>query len=161
MHTELFMFTFIFELLIYSAIITAIVIFWFRYNKIEKQNQNNTNLELKLSQLIEILTSYRKLFYMLLIIVLIYILAAFTSGFILGYLHETSQHDTPTNMQTAGWVFLVLAFVISAGVILLIYYFLFNLFFKRLYGKYLIRLKETLHELNEPFSELDESGNLE
>lgn len=155
--TEFFTFTFIFELIIYVAIIASIVVFWKRYNKIEKQYQNN-GLKQKITRLISILNSYRKLFYLITIVVLIYIFVAFTSGFILGYTYETAQLQGEQSMQAAEWIFIVPIFIISAGLIILIYYFLFNLFFKRLYGKYLVQLKETLAELDEPLNDAEQQG---
>jgi hypothetical protein len=148
--SDFILITFILDFCIYAFIIISIILFWRRYNSIEKSNKPISSLHDRILRKLEILNSYRKMFYIFLIIVLVYVFAAFTTGFLLGYQHEAEATNFAlSKLDPAALIIILLAYILSAGIILLIYYFFFNLFFKRLYGRYIIQLKETLAELNE------------
>lgn len=150
---DLMLWTFIIESIIYVLVIASIIIFWIRYNKIEKNKTDTTNLKSKLTQLIQILTSYRKMFYIVLWIILLYTTIIFSSGFILEYSYQIKEAGLNFgNLKFINWLIVALAFLVSIAVISAIYYIPFNFFFKRLYGKYLKQLKATLLELTEPSS---------
>lgn len=139
------------EMFIYVLIFAAIVTFWLRYKKIEKTAFDHADLKSRISQLISILNSYKRMFYVLLGIVLLYAVAAFSSGFIMEYSYQMQQQGIdPNNIDLAKRVIIALTFIVSISIILAIYFLLFQLFFKRLYGKYLKQLNKTLLELNEP-----------
>jgi hypothetical protein len=142
---------FVAETIIYLLIFTAIVIFWLRYKKIEKTEFDHANLKSRVTQLINMLNSYKRMFYVLLGIVLLYAVAAFSSGFIMEYSYQLQQKGIDhTSIDFGKKVVIALTFIISISIILAIYFLLFQLFFKRLYGKYLKQLNNTLLELNEP-----------
>ncbi|MCF8360083.1 MAG: hypothetical protein K9H26_15105 [Prolixibacteraceae bacterium] len=150
---ELMFWTFIVEVFNYLLIFIAIILFWVRYNKLEK-NTVDINLKSRLQRLIKILNSYKTMFYVVLVIVLLYVIASFSSGFVLSYTYELKQAGiAPENINFIQWLVVAVTFLLVLGVILGIYYLLFNLFFKRLYGRYLKQLKATLRELNETVAE--------
>jgi len=142
--------SFILEIFVYVLIIATIIIFWIRYNRIEKQNIYSTDLKSKLSLHIKILDSYKTMFYIVLIIILFYIAIAFSSGFIAKLTSPTDELQL--NIATIPfikWVIMAVVFLFILGIFIAIYYFLFNFFFNRLYGRYLKQLKMTLKELDE------------
>jgi hypothetical protein len=141
------------EALIYVLILATIFIFWIRYSKIEKVKLNFMNLREKLQQLIKILESYRIMFYIVLFIIIIYATLAFSSGFFMEYNYQIQQSAIDiSKFKFMRWVVVVFAFLFVLGIIIAIYYLLFNFFFKRLYGRYLKQLKATLKELDESYS---------
>ena len=94
------------------------------------------------------------MFYVVLVIVLLYVIASFSSGFVISYTYELQQAGiAPENITLVQWLVVAVTFLFGLCVILGIYYLLFNLFFKRLYGRYLKQLKATLRELNETVAE--------
>ena len=135
----------------YLLIIFAIIIFWLKYNKIEKTKIDSTNLKDKLSLLINILNSYKKMFYIILGVIIVGVIASFSTGFIEGINYQMNELGFNFNkLSFLGWLIAIIGFVISLFIITTIYYLLFTLFFKRLYGRYLKQLKTTLKELEEP-----------
>jgi hypothetical protein len=149
--TDALMFwSFMLEVVIYLLIFTTIIIFWIRYSKIEKEKIDITNLKNKLNMIIRTLNSYRIMFYIVLIIIILYIIASFSSGFFMEYNYQVKQLGINLEkLSFFGWAIIVLTFVVTLGIFIAIYYLLFNLFFKRLYGRYLKQLKSTLKELEE------------
>jgi len=147
---ELMFWAFITEVCNYMLIFAAIIIFWIRYSKIEKEKIESLNLSYNLKQLIKILNSYRVMFYIVLFIVLLYVVISFSSGFLMEYNYQVQQSAIDlSNFKFMGWFIIVFVFLFVLGIILAIYYLLFNFFFKRLYGRYLKQLKATLKELDE------------
>jgi hypothetical protein len=142
--------SFALEVFTYLLVIATIVIFWIRYNRIEKRNINSINLKSKLTSLIQILNSYKTMFYIVLIIILLFITVAFSSGFVTEFNdHSISSQSAISHYSFFEWIIIAVSFLLTLGIFIAIYYFLFNLFFNRLYGRYLKQLKNTLHELNE------------
>ena len=150
---KLMFWTYMLEAINYTLILTAIIIFWIRYSKIEKQKNESLSLKDQLISLIKVLSSYKVMFYIALTSVLFYVIASFSSGFFLEYQYQISQSAVDLSQYPfLKWVAVILSFSIVLGIILIVYYLLFNLFFKRLYGRYLEQLKATLRELNESHS---------
>jgi hypothetical protein len=149
--TDEFMFwAFMLEVVNYILIFSAIIIFWIRYSKIEKQKFETINLRDNLQQLIKILDSYKVMFYIVLFIVLLYVIISFSSGFFMEYNYQVQQSAIDlSHLKFMNWVVVIFVFLFVLGVILAVYYLLFNFFFKRLYGRYLKQLKTTLKELDE------------
>lgn len=147
---DLMFWSFILEVFNYLLIFTTIIIFWIRYSKIEKEKIDITNLKDKLTMIIRTLNSYRVMFYIVLFIILLYVVASFSSGFFMEYNYQVKQLGINLeNLSFLGWATIILTFAITLGLFIAIYYLLFNLFFKRLYGRYLKQLKSTLKELEE------------
>ncbi|MDA3928903.1 MAG: hypothetical protein PF541_08070 [Prolixibacteraceae bacterium] len=148
---EILFYTFLLEIFNYLLIFTAIIIFWIRYNKIEKANIDVFNLKRKLTGIIKAIESYRRMFYIALILICIYIIVSFSSGFILESNYQINELEIdPKNITFIKWIVIILGYTVTLGVLIGIYFLLFNLFFKRLYGRYLKQLKSTLKEIEEP-----------
>ncbi|HNW51014.1 MAG TPA: hypothetical protein PKH79_08030 [Prolixibacteraceae bacterium] len=142
--------TFALEAFTYLLIIVTIVILWIRYNRIEKQNIHSTDLKSKLTSMIQILNSYKTMFYVVLIIILFFIAVTFSSGFVAGFKDQAIKSESDiSHYSFLVWIFIVVAFLLTLGAFIAVFYFLFNLFFNRLYGRYLKQLKSTLNELDE------------
>jgi cell division protein FtsL len=142
------------DTILYILILGSLITFWVKFNKLQHHFKRDADLKQNINQQINLIKWYRKMFYLVLIVVLVVVIAGFTTGFILSLNQEVEQSGL--NVKEAGfliWAFVSLAFIISLSILLGIYYLLFNLFFKRLYGKHLIQLSETLNELQEPEGE--------
>jgi len=147
---ELMFWSFLLEALNYLLIFSAIIIFWIRYNKIEHENIDTSNLRNKLKGLISVLDSYRKIFYIVMAVIIIYLIISFSSGFFMEYNYQVNQYRLDIkNLSMMKWAIIIFTFLFTLGIFVAIYYLLFNLFFKRLYGRYLKQLKLTLKELEE------------
>lgn len=147
---KLMFWSFIIEVLNYVLIFSAIIIFWIRYSKIEKKNIDTTNLKSKLNVLIGALSSYRRMFYIVMGIILLYVVVSFSSGFIMEYNYQLHNSTLDLhNLKFTSWLIIIASFLFSLGIFVGLYYLLFTLFFKRLYGRYLKQLKRTLKELEE------------
>jgi len=100
--------------------------------------------------LIKTLNSYKTMFYIILAIILLFVSINFSVGFVSGIKMQSA--DPGLNFGAISifkWLLIASAFLLILGAFIAVYYFLFNLFFKRLYGRYLEQLKATLKELNE------------
>lgn len=138
------------EMLIYLLIALAIIIFFIRYRKLEKANIYNDQLRHRLKILIKTIKSYKRMFYIVLIIVLLYVVATFSLGFFMEYNYQLDEKGIdPTQLGTLSKTIMILTFGVAISIILSVYYLLFNFFFKRLYGRHLKQLQATLKELNE------------
>ena len=134
----------------YVLVFASAILFWLRYNKIEKQNTNSVNLRSKLTMLIGIINSYKTMFYIILAIILLFVSINFSVGFVTGI--KIQAVDPGINIQAISifkWILIASAFLLALGAFIAIYYFLFSLFFKRLYGRFLEQLKATLQELDD------------
>lgn len=147
---ELMFWSFLLEAFNYVLIFSAIIIFWFRYNKLEKENIDVSNLKSKLKGLISVLDSYRRMFYFVMGILIVYVAVSFSSGFFMEYNYQVNNSSFDLhNLKFTSWLVIIATFSITLGIFIGVYYLLFNLFFKRLYGRYLKQLKLTLKELEE------------
>lgn len=147
---KLLFWLYICEISSYILVFASAILFWLRYNKIEKQNYSSINLNSKLTMLIKTLNSYKTMFYIILAIILLFVSINFSVGFVSGIKMQSA--DPGLNFGAISifkWLLIASAFLLMLGAFIAVYYFLFNLFFKRLYGRYLEQLKATLKELNE------------
>lgn len=118
-----------------------IVLFHFRYNYIRKQCGFSGDLRQSLVKVIHVLTTYRKLFTLALILFLMASASAYIAGFYRGFQNLNSHAEVIPIAVVSGLITL-LAFT---GVLFLIIRWVF----RRLYGKYLFQLRDTLRELDE------------
>ncbi len=149
--TDKFLFwTYIIEVFTYLLIFAALIILWIRYNKNVKSKFETYDLKNRIIQLIKILDTYKIMFYIVLIIIIIYVIASFSSGFFMEYNYQVEQTGIDfRKLNSIGWIIIIFGFLFTLGIFIAVYYFLFNLFFKRLYGRYLDQLKSTLKELED------------
>lgn len=138
------------ELFNYVLIFATLILFGIRFNKIEKQPIDRFDLKETLTSSIRIIDAYRKMFYVVLALVLIYSIASFSTGFVLEYNHQLQLSGTRADdVPIIKWLIVAVSFLFVASVIVGVYYLLFTFFFKRLYGRHLKLLKGTLKELTE------------
>jgi len=141
---------FIVEIFSYVLIFGTLFLFWFRFNKIDNRQIDRFDLRQTLTAYIRIIDAYRKMFYLILVLVLVYVIVSFGTGFIIGFTQEMENLGTKlSDLSASRWTIVVLSFILTAGLIIGVYILLFNLFYKKLYGRYLARLKSSLNELNE------------
>jgi len=125
-----------------ALIVLTYLFFVIRYLKIKRNFSPDTQLKDFLIGIHDTLENYRRMFYFTVIILLIEITINFTTGVYKG-LQQQVNLETSKVLVTIG----ISLFVIISMVALL--FFLLRWGFNKLYGRYLIKLKETLLELDE------------
>ncbi len=149
-HDPILLSIFIVEIFSYVLIFGSLFLFWFRFSKIDNRQIDRSDLRQTLTAYIKIIDAYRKMFYLILILVLIYVIISFGTGFVIGFTQEMDNLGTQlSDLSVSRWTIVVISFLLTAGLIIGIYILLFNLFYKKLYGRYLAQLKSSLNELNE------------
>jgi hypothetical protein len=138
-----------------TLIVTTYLFFVIRYLKIKRSFSVDLQLKNLLIGILDTLKTYRRMFYLVLIILLINIIVAFVAGYYLGIKYNASKLPGGIESFTISKIFMIigvgLAFLIPlvAGT-----FFILRWGFNKLYGRYLVKLNETL-------TELDESGIVE
>ncbi len=131
-------------------IITAFVYFVIKYYRVQKICDNLCNLRETLIRIIEILRLYQRLFYLTLFIFAIAMALQFISGVCSGVVYDLENQGIPvSDVSLKQW-----ALVTGVGLLVLVFsvggiYLLMRWGFRRLYGKYIDKLKQMLKELNE------------
>jgi hypothetical protein len=134
-------------------ILGIFITFFVRYFKIRRLCRDNCDLRHALMKVIGILTAYQRLFTITLVIIML----SSATGFMAGYVTSIQNNQTSEG-------FLVPVIVIGILLIALITWILFLLFrwiFRRIYGNYLIQLRETLAELDSPTPTLPSGEGVE
>jgi len=132
-------------IIVNCIIMLTFILFVYRYRKLNIRNLTADNLHVALGKVIQLLDTFKKEFYLALII----FSCAESAGFAMGVWEgiktmpglETMSH---LNLIIAGTIVLL----IMAGLISLIFY-IFHKGFNSLYGKYRQQLIGTLNELDE------------
>ena len=136
-----------------STLFILVTFFYFNisYRKIKKDYSHSNDLRNVLQSIIRILYFYRRLFYMALALLLFVLSFSFVTGLFggvelkadeLGATFKDLSSSSPMIQRFALGIVLLLATI--SGV-----FFLFRWGFRKLYGNYISKLKETLHELDE------------
>lgn len=134
-----------------ALIVTTYLFFVIRYLKIKRNLSVDLHLKDFLIGILDTITTYRRMFYLAVIILLINICVSFTAGMYAGI--KLSVGNLPggmANLSTTKILSIIgigLAFLIP---IIAVVFFLLHWGFNKLYGRYMISLKKTLNELNEP-----------
>jgi len=133
-----------------ALIITTYLFFVIRYLKIK----NSFSIHLQLKDLLlgiqETLKTYRRMFYLAVVILLINIMVSFIAGVYQGLKFKADSVSSGvinlTTSQTLKIVGISLLFIVPliAGS-----FFVLRWGFNKLYGRYLVKLNETLQELDE------------
>ncbi len=134
----------------YVVILTTYLFFVLRYLRIKRSFSPDTQLKDLLSGIINTLKTYRRLFYLAVVILLINIVVSFSAGLYMGVQLQTG--GTQGGPETLG-ISKILS-VVGVGLLVLIpmvalTFFLLRWGFNKLYGRYLGKLKDTLQELDE------------
>ena len=121
------------------------ILFVYRYHKLKIKNLTSDNLRVALRKVIQLLDTFKKEFYLALIV----FSCAESAGFIIGVLQgikTMSGYETMSNprLLLAG----LLILLVMVTIITMIFYILYK-GFNALYGKYLQQLIGTLNELDE------------
>ncbi len=126
-------------------IMLTFILFVYRYNKLKIKNLAADNMKVALRKVVQLLDTFKKEFYLALII----FSCAESAGFIMGVwegIRSMSDLETMTNPRLIIAGFLIL--LVMATLIALIFY-IFHKGFDSLYGKYRQQLIGTLNELDE------------
>jgi len=131
-------------------IVTTYLFFVIRYWRIKRSFSPDTQLEDFLKGILNTLKTYRRLFYLAVVILLINMIVSFAAGLYQGVRFKTdSLSGGIENLPMSKWLIIIgigLAFLIPliAGT-----FFLLRWGFNKLYGRYLNKISETLLELDE------------
>jgi len=131
-------------------IVTTYLFFVFRYWKIKQSFLPDTQLKDLLTGILDTIKTYRRMFYLAVVILLINMVVSFIAGLYQGVKIRTGAINEGLESITMSRLLIIilvgLAFLIPliAGT-----FFLLRWGFNKLYGKYLIKLNETLLELDE------------
>ena len=131
-------------------IVSTYLIFVFRYFRVKRSFSSDNELHGLLSGIIRTLKTYRRMFYLAVIILMINLIVSFIAGICLGIKLKAEElgggvsHLPISKMLLiCGIGLVILVMMVSLSFLLL------RWGFNKLYGRYLIRLNDTLLELEE------------
>lgn len=133
-----------------TLIITTYLFFVIRYLKIKRNFSVDLHLKEFLNGILDTLKTYRRLFYLAVIILLINMIVSFAAGLYEGIKFSTGNASGGLENLSTSKIILI----IGVGLAVLIpmiagTFFLLRWGFNKLYGRYLVSLNETLTELDE------------
>lgn len=132
-------------IIVYCIIMSTFILFFYRYQKLNIKNLAAENMRMALRKVIQLLDTFKKEFYLALIV----FLCAACAGFVMGVIQGIK---TIPGLETLSKLNLIMAgcliLLIMATIIALIFY-IFHKGFNSLYGKYRQQLIGTLNELDE------------
>ena len=133
-----------------TLIITTYLFFVICYLKIKRNFSVDLHLKEFLTGILDTLKTYRRLFYLAVIILLINIIVSFAAGLYEGVKYSTGNASGGLENLSTSKIILI----IGVGLAVLIpiiagTFFLLRWGFNKLYGRYLVSLNETLKELDE------------
>ena len=129
----------------------SFIYFWLSYRSATKNYSQSNDLTKVLQSIIRILDVYRKLFYLAFGILLLVLSISFITGMFMGV--ELKADELGANIEFVSSSPTMIRTLILGGVILLStiagLFIVFRWGFRKLYGNYILKLKETLKELDE------------
>jgi hypothetical protein len=133
-----------------TLIIATYLFFVTRYLKIKRNFSVDLHLKEFLTSILDTLKTYRRLFYLAVVILLINMSVSFAAGLYEGIKFSTGNATGGLESLSTSKIFLI----IGVGLAVLIpmiagTFFLLRWGFNKLYGRYLVSLNETLKELDE------------
>lgn len=136
-------------------IVATYLLFVLRYLRIKCSFSSDTQLVDLLTGILDTLRTYRRMFYLAVVILLINMAVSFAAGLYEGVKYKAGAAAGGMENLAFSKILIILgvglAFLIP---IIALTFFLLHWGFNRLYGRYLVRLNDTLQEL-------DEKGNAE
>ena len=131
-------------------IVTTYLFFVIRYLKIKRHFSVDLQLKDFLIGILDTITTYRRMFYLAIIILLINICVSFTAGMYAGI--KLTVGNAPGGMDNLSVTKIMT--IIGIGLAILIplataIFFILHWGFNNLYGRYLVKLNDTLKELDE------------
>jgi len=132
-------------------ILVTFFYFNFSYRKIKNDYLHSNDLRIVLQSIIRILYFYRRLFYMAILLLLFVLSVSFVTGLLGGVELKADElgatisdlFSSPVIIHRVIWGIVILVIFISS------LFFLFRWGFRKLYGNYISKLKDTLNELDE------------
>jgi hypothetical protein len=133
-----------------TLIITTYLFFAIRYLKIKRSFSIDLQLKNLLKGIVETVQTYRRMFYLAVVILLLNMAANFVAGYYEGLkIIAASSSVSVSNLSTLQiWKLVGIGILYLAPVIIVPYFFL-RWGFNKLYGRYLQSLNDTLKELDE------------
>jgi hypothetical protein len=133
-----------------ALIVTTYLFFVIRYWQIKRNFSVDVHLKDFLIGILETITAYRRMFYLAVIILLINISVSFTAGMYAGI--KFTLGNTPGGMDNLSATKILT--IVGIGLAILVplvaaIFFMLRWGFDKLYGCYLVKLKDTLRELDE------------
>jgi hypothetical protein len=131
-------------------IVTTYLFFVLRYLRIKRSFSPDTHLKDLLTGILDTIKTYRRMFYLAVVILLINMVVSFAAGLYQGVKFKAdSVGGGMENLATSK-----ILTIVGIGLAILIPFIAITFFllrggFNRLYGRYLVRLNETLQELDE------------
>ncbi len=139
-----------FDVLSNTLIITTYLFFVIRYLKIKKSYSIDLQLKDLLIGIQETLKTYRRLFYLAVVILMINIIVSFTAGVYQGLKFKAETVSGGVINLTANKILLLIGISLLIIVPTITFSFLFLRWgFNKLYGNYVQSLDDTLNELDE------------
>jgi hypothetical protein len=133
-----------------TLIITTYLFFVIRYLKIRRSFSINLQLKDLLKGILETVQTYQRMFYLVVIILLLNIIVGFSAGLYEGLKFATGNLPGGMENLSLSKIFLMIGVGLAILIpMVVITFMILRWGFNRLYGRYLINLNETLHELDE------------
>jgi hypothetical protein len=133
-----------------ALIITTYLFFVIRYLKIKRNFSVDLHLKEFLTCILETIKTYRRLFYLAVIILLINMSVSFAAGLYEGIKFSTGNANGGLENLSTSKIFLIIGIGLAVLIPMIAgTFFLLRWGFNKLYGRYLVKLNETLKELNE------------
>jgi len=126
------------------------IFFWAQYRSVKKYYSQSSDMRRALRSTIDLLSTYRRLFYWALIVLLVVISVSFLTGLVSGF--EMAASRQGVNIEDLNRKQMIGIF--AGGIVILlsavtVLFFLFRWGFRRLFGRYIQQLEDTLAELDE------------
>ena len=133
-----------------TLIITTYLFFAIRYLKIKRNFSIDLQLKDLLKGILETVQTYRRMFYLAVIILMLNIIVSFTAGVYQGLQLLANRFDGEIGNLATSKILSVIGISLLMIIPMVAVTFLFLRWgFNKLYGRYLIKLNETLQELDE------------
>jgi len=139
-----------------ALLFTTFVYFVIKYYRVKRSCNINCDLRETLQKIIDTLLLYQRLFYLALATVMVAIGSAFISGIYVGEKMDIENQGAQLADIDAGKLILVIVIgLIILAVIIGVIFFFLRWGFRKLYGNYIHKLKDTLLELEEIEPEIE------
>ncbi len=131
-------------------IVTTYLFFVVRYLRIKRSFSPDTHLKDLLTGILDTIKTYRRMFYLAVAILLINMIVSFSAGLYQGVKFNADATGTGIENLTTSKILSIIGIGLAILIpFIAITFFLLRWGFNRLYGRYEIRLNETLQELDE------------
>lgn len=130
-------------------IVTTYLVFIYRYLKVKRSFSSDNELHDLLSGIIRTLKTYRRMFYLAVVILLINVVVSFIAGICLGIKIKTDALGVGGHLPLSKILIICLIGVVILVPLVSLSFLLLRWGFNKLYGRYLSRLNDTLLELEE------------